>query len=140
MSCRRVIACAGLHADTVAQLSGCAASPAILPVRGEYLILRPEKQYLVRGNIYPVGSAAVPFLGVHFTPRLDGSVWLGPNAVVAFAKEGYSTWTVQWRELWDIITFAGFRKLALSFFVYGATEMYRSLSVAATVRELNVSA
>lgn len=84
-----VLTCGGLYSDALAQLSGCSREPQIIPFRGEYLLLSPEKSKLVKGNIYPVPDPRFPFLGVHFTPRMDGSVWLGPNAVLAFRKEGY---------------------------------------------------
>ena len=87
---RYVLTCGGLQSDILAELSGCSREPRIIPIRGEYLLLNSEKNYLVKGNIYPVPDPRFPFLGVHFTPRMDGSVWLGPNAVPAFRREGYS--------------------------------------------------
>jgi L-2-hydroxyglutarate oxidase LhgO len=96
-----VITCAGLYADRLARMTGGASDPKIVPFRGDYLILRPEKSSLVRGNVYPVPDPQFPFLGVHFTPRMDGSIWLGPNAVLAFAREGYRFWDVNPAELWD---------------------------------------
>lgn len=84
-----VLACCGLQSDLVAKLSGCSPNPKIIPFRGEYLILAPARRHLVRGNIYPVPDPRFPFLGVHFTPRMDGSVLLGPNAVLSFQREGY---------------------------------------------------
>lgn len=84
-----VLTCGGLQSDQLAERSGCSKSPRIVPFRGEYLLLNPKKTHLVRGNIYPVPDPRVPFLGVHFTPRMDGSVWLGPNAILAFQREGY---------------------------------------------------
>ena len=83
------IACAGLYSDRVAELTGAARHPRIVPFRGDYYMLRPERRDLVRGKIYPVPDPRFPFLGVHFTPRMNGDVWLGPNAVLAFAREGY---------------------------------------------------
>ncbi|HXP95055.1 MAG TPA: L-2-hydroxyglutarate oxidase, partial [Candidatus Binatia bacterium] len=80
-----VITCGGLYSDRLAQMTGGKRDPKIVPFRGDYLILRPEKSSLVKGNIYPVPDPSFPFLGVHFTPRMDGSIWLGPNAVLAFA-------------------------------------------------------
>ncbi len=124
---RSLIACAGLFADKVARLSGGGRDPRIIPFRGDYLILRPEKSNLVRGNVYPVPDSRLPFLGVHFTPRMDGSVWLGPNAVLAFAREGYAFSTVNAAELWDALTYPGFFKLALKYWRVGAIEMYRDL-------------
>jgi L-2-hydroxyglutarate oxidase LhgO len=124
---KAVITCGGLYSDTLAKMTGGARDPKIVPFRGDYLILRPEKSHLVRGNIYPVPDPAFPFLGVHFTPRMDGSIWLGPNAVLAFAREGYRFWDVNPAELWDAVTYPGFFKLATKYWKTGAEEMYRDL-------------
>jgi L-2-hydroxyglutarate oxidase LhgO len=131
-----VIACAGLYSDTVAKMTGGERDPKIVPFRGDYLILRPEKAHLVKGNIYPVPDPAFPFLGVHFTPRMDGSIWLGPNAVLAFAREGYSFWTINPPELWDALTYPGFFKLATKYWQTGAGEIYRDLVRSAYVKAL----
>ncbi len=80
--------CAGAYADRLARKSGGAADPMIVPVRGEYQVLSPSKKHLVRGLIYPVPDPTVPFLGVHFTPTMRGDVLIGPNAVLAFSREG----------------------------------------------------
>jgi L-2-hydroxyglutarate oxidase LhgO len=133
---KAVITCGGLHADELAQMTGGARDPKIVPFRGDYLILKPEKSHLVRGNIYPVPDPAFPFLGVHFTPRMDGSIWLGPNAVLAFAREGYSFFTVNPAELWDALTYPGFFKLATKHWKAGAGEMYRDLVRSAYVQAL----
>ena len=90
----------------------------------------------MRGNIYPVPDPAFPFLGVHFTPRMDGSIWLGPNAVLAFAREGYSFFTINPPELWDALTYPGFYKLAAKYWKVGALEMYRDLVRSAYVQAL----
>lgn len=87
---RNVLTCGGLQSDLLAEKTGCPRSPRILPFRGEYLLLAKEKCHMIKGNIYPVPDPRFPFLGVHFTPRMDGSVWLGPNAVLAFKREGYT--------------------------------------------------
>lgn len=84
-----VLTCGGLQSDKLAEMSGCPRSPRIVPFRGEYLLLAPDKVHMVTTNIYPVPDPRFPFLGVHFTPRMDGSIWLGPNAVLAFKREGY---------------------------------------------------
>ena len=84
-----VVACAGLQADRIARLTGDDPEPRIVPFRGDYYTLTPDATALVRGLIYPVPDPRFPFLGVHFTRRIDGSVWAGPNAVLAFAREGY---------------------------------------------------
>ena len=122
-----VITCAGLYSDKLAHMTRGARDPKIVPFRGDYLILKPEKAHLVSGNIYPVPDPAFPFLGVHFTPRMDGTIWLGPNAVLAFAREGYNFWNVNAPELWDAMTYPGFFKLATKHWQAGAGEMYRDL-------------
>jgi L-2-hydroxyglutarate oxidase LhgO len=131
-----VITCGGLHSDKLAQMTGGTRDPKIVPFRGDYLVLKPEKAHLVRSNIYPVPDPAFPFLGVHFTPRMDGSIWLGPNAVLAFAREGYSFADVNPPELWDALTYPGFFKLATKYWQVGAGEMYRDLVRSAYVEAL----
>src|SRR5918911_3966594 len=110
---RRVVACAGLYADRVARMTGGPPDPRIVPFRGDYWVLRPEKRHLARNLIYPVPDPAFPFLGVHFTRRItDGAVWCGPNAVPALAREGYGRVDVRWRDLTDAIGYRGFWRLA----------------------------
>ena len=133
---KAVITCGGLYSDKLAQMTGGARDPKIVPFRGDYLILKPEKSSLVRGNIYPVPDPEFPFLGVHFTPRMDGSIWLGPNAVLSFAREGYSFFDINPAELWDALTYPGFFKLARKFWKVGAGEMYRDLVRSAYVQAL----
>jgi L-2-hydroxyglutarate oxidase LhgO len=131
-----VITCGGLYSDVLAKMTDGATDPKIVPFRGDYLILKPDKSYLVNGNIYPVPDPEFPFLGVHFTPRMDGSIWLGPNAVLAFAREGYSFFEVNPAELWDSLTYPGFFKLATKYWKMGAGEMYRDLVRSAYVSAL----
>jgi len=133
---KAVITCGGLYSDKLARMTNGARDPKIVPFRGDYLILKPEKRYLVQGNIYPVPDPQFPFLGVHFTPRVDGSIWLGPNAVLAFAREGYSFFTINPPELWDALTYPGFFKLATKYWEMGAGEMYRDLVRSAYVEAL----
>ena len=133
---RYTITCAGLFSDKLARMTGGAEDPKIVPFRGDYLILKPEKRYLVKGNIYPVPDPQFPFLGVHFTPRMDGEVWLGPNAVLAFAREGYRFNDVKPRELLDAVTYPGFIRLAMKYWQTGAGEIYRDLSRTAYVKAL----
>jgi L-2-hydroxyglutarate oxidase LhgO len=133
---KAVITCGGLQSDLLAKMTGGARDPKIVPFRGDYLILKPEKSDLVRGNIYPVPDPEFPFLGVHFTPRMDGSIWLGPNAVLAFAREGYSFFTINPPELWDALTYPGFFTLAMKYWKTGAEEMYRDLVRSAYVQAL----
>ncbi|HEY3062215.1 MAG TPA: L-2-hydroxyglutarate oxidase, partial [Chloroflexota bacterium] len=110
---KHVVACAGLHADRVARMTGAPADPRIVPFRGDYWVLRPDRNYLSRNLIYPVPDPSFPFLGVHFTRRLDdGSVWLGPNAVLAFAREGYRRLDFRPRDLAESLAYSGFQKLA----------------------------
>ncbi len=109
---RFAIGCAGLHADRVAALSGAPRVPRIVPFRGDYYILKPARRRLIRALIYPVPDPAFPFLGVHSTLRMDGSIWLGPNAVLAFAREGYRRRDVSVPDLWDALSYPGFQALA----------------------------
>ncbi len=131
-----VITCGGLYSDKLAKMTGGERDPKIVPFRGDYLILKPEKAYLVRGNIYPVPDPEFPFLGVHFTPRMNGEIWLGPNAVLAFAREGYSFFDINPPELWDALTYPGFFKLATKYWQIGFGEMYRDLVRSAYVASL----
>ena len=123
-----VILCAGLQVDRLAELAGDAHSPRIVPFRGEYFALVPEKRSLVNGLVYPVPDPRYPFLGVHLTPRFDGEVLVGPNAVLALAREGYRRRDVSPRELAEIVRYAGFRKFARQHWKTGIAEMRGSLS------------
>jgi L-2-hydroxyglutarate oxidase len=132
-----VLACAGLHSDRVAALTGSdSLAYRIVPFRGDYYTLTPKAASLVRGLIYPVPDPAFPFLGVHFTRRIDGAVWAGPNAVPAFAREGYNRRNVNLRDLTAILGFPGFRRLARQYARTGAAEMWRDFVKPAFVREL----
>lgn len=133
---RAVITCGGLFSDRLAQMTGGEGDPKIVPFRGDYLVLKPEKRYLVKGNIYPVPDPEFPFLGVHFTPRMDGSIWLGPNAVLAFAREGYSFFKINPRDLIDALSYSGFIKLAAKYWRVGFGEMYRDVVRTAYVKAL----
>ena len=123
-----VINCGGLQSDRVAELAGDDADPRILPFRGEYYLLRPERRHLVRGLVYPVPDPRYPFLGVHLTPRIDGEVMVGPNAVLALAREGYGWSDVSARDLRDALTWPGFHRFARRHWRTGAAEMIGSLS------------
>jgi L-2-hydroxyglutarate oxidase LhgO len=125
---RRVISCAGVYSDRVAAMTGAPLEPRIVPFRGDYYILRPERRHLVRGNIYPVPDPRFPFLGVHFTPRMNGDLWLGPNAVLAFSREGYRFGTLQLTDLGDMLRFGGFRNFARKHWRTGFDEVARDLS------------
>jgi len=132
---RHVVACAGVQADRVAALSGGAAEPRIVPFRGDYWVLRPEARHLVNGLVYPVPDPSFPFLGVHFTARLDGSVLLGPNAVLALARDGYRRRDVRLRDAWDAVSTPGFRRLARRHWRTGAGEVVRDWSRRLLARE-----
>jgi (S)-2-hydroxyglutarate dehydrogenase len=119
----RLVICAGLQSDAVAQWAGDDAEPAIVPFRGEYFTLVPEKASLVNGLIYPVPDPDYPFLGVHFTRRIGGYVDVGPNAVLALAREGYRRRDVSARELAATLAWPGFRKLARKHWRMGLEEM-----------------
>ena len=124
-----LINCAGLHADRVARLAGVDPPARIVPFRGEYFELTPRAaRRLVRGLIYPVPDPQFPFLGVHLTRMIDGTVHAGPNAVLALAREGYRWSNVNPRDIADFATYAGLWRLARKHFRYGLTEVRRSLS------------
>uniref|UniRef100_A0A3B3E240 L-2-hydroxyglutarate dehydrogenase, mitochondrial n=1 Tax=Oryzias melastigma TaxID=30732 RepID=A0A3B3E240_ORYME len=136
LRCRYVLTCGGLYSDRLSQISGCSREPRIVPFRGDYLVLKPEKRYLVKGNIYPIPDPRFPFLGVHFTPRMDGGVWLGPNAVLAFKREGYNVYDFSAQDFADALSFRGLQKLVLKNVAYGVGEMYRGVFVGAQVKIL----
>ncbi len=122
---RQVVSCAGLHADRLAQQAGGATYPRIVPFRGAYYVLHPQRAHLVRGLIYPVPDPRFPFLGVHFTRRIDGSVWLGPNAVLAWGREAYQRMQVAPRDLGATLALPAFWRLATRYWQVGLAEMYR---------------
>ncbi len=123
----RAVACAGLHSDRLARLAGAPGVPRIVPFRGDYYVLRPGRSELVRGLIYPVPDPRFPFLGIHFTRRIDGAVWLGPNAVLALAREGYRRTDLDPRDLFEALTYRGFQRLAARYWRTGLDEMVRDL-------------
>jgi L-2-hydroxyglutarate oxidase LhgO len=123
----RLIICAGLQADLLAATVGDRAEPEIIPFRGEYLRLRPHAAGRVRRLIYPVPDPRYPFLGVHLTPRVDGTADLGPNAVLALAREGYRRTDVTWDEVSRLLRSAAFRRLARQHWMTGARELRGSL-------------
>lgn len=122
------IVCAGLHADRVARLTGDPGRERIVPFRGDYYTLAAEARHLVRGLIYPVPNPSFPFLGVHLTRRIDGDVWAGPNAVLAFAREGYTRRSFSLRDTTDAIANPGFTRLAIRYWRTGLAEMWRDIS------------
>lgn len=123
-----LINCAGLHADRIAKLSGLTPSAQIVPFRGEYYELAPSRRSLVRGLIYPVPDPSLPFLGVHLTRMLDGSVHAGPNAVLALSREGYRWGRVSPRDVAEVATNVGVWRLASRYPRTGLDEVVRSLS------------
>lgn len=133
---RWLVNCAGLHCDRVTRLDGRRAEAKIVPFRGEYFELVPAAQHLCRTLIYPVPDPNFPFLGVHFTRLIGGGVECGPNAVLAFAREGYRKRDVNVRDLAESLTYTGFLRLAARYWRTGAGEMWRSLSKRAFVRAL----
>jgi L-2-hydroxyglutarate oxidase len=131
-----VINCAGLYSDKIARLTSKNINVKIVPFRGEYYKLRQDKEYLVKNLIYPVPDPAFPFLGVHFTRMARGGVEAGPNAVLAFSREGYRKTDISLAELSETLAWPGFRKVAAKYWRTGLGEMYRSFSKAAFTRAL----
>jgi L-2-hydroxyglutarate oxidase len=131
-----LVACAGLHADRVARACGVDPELMIIPFRGEYYELLPERRELVRHPIYPVPDPRLPFLGVHFTRSIDGHVHAGPNAVLALKREGYARTDVSARDVAEMLGFVGFWRMAGRYWPTGLAELARSLSKAAFVRAL----
>jgi (S)-2-hydroxyglutarate dehydrogenase len=123
-----LVSCAGLHADRIARLAGVAVSCSIIPFRGEYYTLRPEREQLVRHLIYPVPDPAFPFLGVHFTRLIGGGVEAGPNAVLALAREGYSWRVRNGRDAWEAVSYPGLWRFLARYPRVSAREVARSLS------------
>lgn len=130
-----LIVCGGLQSDRLARLAGIDTSTRILPFRGEYYRLRDDRSDVVSRMIYPVPDPALPFLGVHLTPTLDGGVTVGPNAVLSMSREGYRKGSVSWGDLRDIAGFPGFWRLARTYAKVGAVEQWRSLSRRAYLEE-----
>ncbi len=123
-----VVTCGGLHSDRLAAMTDGPGDERIVPFRGDYCALIAEARALVRGLIYPVPDPELPFLGVHFTRRIDGEVWLGPNAVLALAREGYRRSDLSVRDLAETIGAPGFRRLARRYWRTGLEEQWRDLS------------
>jgi L-2-hydroxyglutarate oxidase LhgO len=132
----RLVNCAGLYSDVVARMTGARPGVRIVPFRGEYYMVRPERHDLVRGLIYPVPDPRFPFLGVHFTRTVHGEVEAGPNAVLAFAREGYRLGRVHPRELAETLGYRGFWAMVRRYWRMGSYEMYRSLRKQAFVLAL----
>lgn len=135
-STKLMVNCAGLYSDKIARMTGQGHDFKIIPFRGEYYELKPEKISLVNGLIYPVPDPNFPFLGVHFTKMIQGGVEAGPNAVLAFKREGYRNTQIDFKEFIEIITYQGFLKVAAKYWKDGAYEMYRSYSKKAFVKAM----
>ncbi|GAB4009258.1 L-2-hydroxyglutarate oxidase [Spirosoma migulaei] len=132
-----VVNCAGLYSDKMAQLTQPGGVDVrIVPFRGEYFKIKPQKEYLVKNLIYPVPDPNFPFLGVHFTRMVHGGVEAGPNAVLAFQREGYKKSDINLKELFETLTWPGFQKVAAKYWETGLGEMYRSFSKAAFTKAL----
>lgn len=135
-ACELVVNCSGLYSDKVAKFTGQSLNVKIIPFRGEYFKLAKEKEYLVKNLIYPVPDPNFPFLGVHFTRMVNGGIEAGPNAVLAFQREGYKKSDIKLTELVESLSWPGFQKVALKYWKTGMGEMYRSFSKSAFTRAL----
>ncbi|MBV6645837.1 MAG: L-2-hydroxyglutarate oxidase [Cyclobacteriaceae bacterium] len=133
---RTIVNCAGLFSDKVAKLTGSKINYRIIPFRGEYYKLKPEKEHLVKNLIYPVPDPNFPFLGVHFTRMMGGGIEAGPNAVLAYSREGYKKSKIHVGQLLGSLTYPGFRKVAAKYWKTGFGEFYRSYSKSAFTKAL----
>jgi L-2-hydroxyglutarate oxidase len=133
---QRVLACTGLQSDRVARRAGVDLAERVLPFRGSWLRLKEPKRTLVSANIYPVPAPGLPFLGVHITPRVDGDVWIGPNAVLALAREGSRPWSVDMRDAVEAFGFGGLWRLAWQHPSTAFGEILRDLWLRATIKEV----
>jgi len=133
-----LVSCGGVYSDRIAQMTGAPRVPQIVPFRGDYYELKPEKEYLINNLIYPVPDPEFPFLGVHFTRHIHGGRSLGPNAVLAFSREGYKKTDINLKDLGDTFTYRGFLAIAGKFWQTGLGEMWRDVSKSAFVKALQV--
>jgi (S)-2-hydroxyglutarate dehydrogenase len=133
----QVVNCAGLHCDRVTAMSGQKPDAKIIPFRGEYFELTPESAHLCKNLIYPVPDPNFPFLGVHFTRMIEGGVECGPNAVLAFAREGYHKTDFSLADMAETLGYPGFRKMAAKYWKTGLGEIWRSMSKTAFVKALS---
>lgn len=132
-----LINCAGFYADKVAHMTEPGVSPKqIIPFRGEYYELVPEKRSLIKGLVYPVPDPKFPFLGVHLSRTIDGLVEAGPNAVLALSREGYTKTSIRLTDCWDLLTYPGFWRMAARYWNIGLYELYRSYSKKAFLHSL----
>ncbi|MEL6923490.1 MAG: L-2-hydroxyglutarate oxidase [Bacteroidota bacterium] len=131
-----IINCAGLYSDKIAKLTGQDTGIKILPFRGEYYELKKDKEHFVNNLIYPVPNPDFPFLGVHYTRMIKGGIEAGPNAVLAFRREGYSRWDFQWKEFVETVSYSGLRQIAKKYWRIELGELHRSFSKKAFVKAL----
>ncbi|PTB91290.1 L-2-hydroxyglutarate oxidase, partial [Marivirga lumbricoides] len=131
-----IVNCAGLYSDKIARLTSKKLDLKIIPFRGEYFMIKPEKQYLIKNLVYPVPDPNFPFLGVHFTRMINGGIEAGPNAVLAFKREGYRKTLFNLVELGESLAWPGFQKVASKYWKTGFGEMYRSFSKGAFTKAL----
>ena len=136
VTAKHIINCAGLHADKVASMMGVDIGVRIIPFRGEYYSLKKEKESLVNGLIYPVPDPSLPFLGVHFTKRVTGSVEAGPNAVLSMKREGYSKTSFSFGDAMGTLTYPGFWRMSMKYWRVGFNEQYRSVMKGVFVKSL----
>ncbi|KAA0184381.1 Hydroxyglutarate oxidase [Fasciolopsis buskii] len=136
VQCKYVITCAGLQADRLSKMTGCSSEPQIVPFRGDFTLLKREKNYLVRGNIYPLPDPRFPFLGLHLSPGIDGTVMLGPNAVLALKREGYGLLDFNLKDAIESITYPGLLRFGFKYFGVGWREWMRAFSIQRQVKQL----
>lgn len=133
---KKLVSCAGLYSDKITKMTNKENDVVIIPFRGEYYKIKDEKKYLVKHLIYPVPDPSFPFLGVHFTRMIDGNIEAGPNAVLAFKKEGYNFFDFNFEETMQTLMWPGFRKIVAKYGKTGIGEMHRSLSKSAFTKAL----
>ena len=133
---RFIINCAGLFSDKVSELAGLERKLRIVPFRGEYYMLKKEAHHLVKNLIYPVPDPRYPFLGVHFTRTIDGGIEAGPNAVLAWAREGYAKMDINLKDMWDYLSYSGFWRMARKYWSTGFKEYYRSFFKSSFLKSL----
>jgi len=134
--CEFLINCAGLFSDEIAKLDGMSPDVKIIPFRGEYYKIRDSKKEILNNMIYPLADPDLPFLGIHLTKTANGDIEAGPNAVLAFSKEGYKWTDINFVDLTKVLTFPGMIKLGKKYFKTGISEMYRSLNKKVFVKEI----
>ncbi|THD20779.1 Mitochondrial L-2-hydroxyglutarate dehydrogenase [Fasciola hepatica] len=136
IQCKYLITCVGLQADHLAKMTGCSSEPQIVPFRGDFMVLKPHKNYLVRGNIYPVPDPRFPFLGLHVSPGIDGTVLLGPNAVLSLKREGYGLFDFSLKDTLGSLTYPGLLSFGFKYYRIGWGEWVRSVSIRGQMKQL----